>query len=95
LQAQDEIFPGKTAILHGTTAGLTPFRPGHAGFAASCPLALLDDASYPVLVHPPAASRHAFSPRSVALPQLRFTSLAVTGSREDFLLQDRADAGRT
>jgi hypothetical protein len=26
---------------------------------------------------------------------LRFTSLAVTGSREDFLLQDRADAGRT
>jgi hypothetical protein len=38
---------------------------------------------------------HASSPRLVALTQLRFTSLAVTSSRVDFHLQDRAHAGRT
>jgi hypothetical protein len=31
----------------------------------------------------------------VTLTQLRFTSLAVVSSREDFHLQDRAHAGRT
>ena len=33
-------------------------------------------------------------PRSVALTQLRFTSLTVASSREDFHLQNRAHAGR-
>ena len=37
---------------------------------------------------------HASFPRSVALTQLRFTSLAVVSSREDLNLQDRAHAGR-
>src|SRR5690606_3885163 len=37
---------------------------------------------------------HASSPRSVALPQLRFTSFAVASSREDFHLQECARAGR-
>ncbi|EPI2826526.1 heat-stable enterotoxin EAST1 [Escherichia coli] len=35
------------------------------------------------------------SPRSVALMQLHFLSLAVVSSREDFHLQARAHAGRT
>ena len=34
-------------------------------------------------------------PRSVTLTQLRFTSLTVVSSREDFHLQDSAHAGRT
>jgi hypothetical protein len=38
---------------------------------------------------------HASSPRSVTLPQLRFTSFAVASSREDFHLQECARAGRT
>ena len=38
---------------------------------------------------------HASSPRSVALPQLRFTSFAVASLREDFHLQECARAGRT
>src|SRR5690554_1135539 len=94
-QAQGEISPGKNAILHRTTAGFTPPRLDHEGFAVSCPLALLGNASDPVLVHRPTASLHASSPRSVTLTQLRFTSLAVVNSREDFHLQDRAHAGRT
>ena len=40
-------------------------------------------------------SLYASSPRSVTLTQLRFTSLAVVSSREDFHLQDHAHAGRT
>lgn len=40
-------------------------------------------------------ARHASSPRSVTLTQVRVTSLAVVRSREDFHLQDRAHAGRT
>ncbi len=38
---------------------------------------------------------HASFPHSVALVQLRFTSLVVTNSREDLHLQVRARAGRT
>jgi len=38
---------------------------------------------------------HASFPRSVALTQLRFASLAVVSLREDLHLQDRAHAGRT
>jgi hypothetical protein len=34
---------------------------------------------YPVLVHRPADSVYASSPHSLALMQLRFASLAVTG----------------
>ena len=50
-QAQGEISPGKNTLLHRTTAGFTPPRLGHKSFAASCPLALLGSAFYPVLVH--------------------------------------------
>ena len=94
-QAQGEISPGKNALLRCTTAGFTPPPLGHESFAVACPLALVGTASYPVLVHRPAASLHASSPRSVALPQLRFASLAVVSLREDFHLQERARAGRT
>src|SRR5437868_11803272 len=38
---------------------------------------------------------HASSPHSVALMQLRFTSLTVVSSREDLHLQECAHAGRT
>lgn len=38
---------------------------------------------------------HASSPRSVALTQLRFTSLAVINSRRDLHPQECAHAGRT
>ena len=67
----------------------------HKSFAEFGPLALIGTALYPVLVHRPAASLHASSPRSVALPQLRFTSLAVVSLREDFHLLECARAGRT
>ncbi len=50
-QAQGEISPGKNTLLHRTTAGFTPLCLGHKSFAASCPLALLGSACYPVLVH--------------------------------------------
>src|SRR5690606_16735099 len=42
---------GKNTLLHRTTAGYTPPHLGHKSFAASCPLALLGSASYPILVH--------------------------------------------
>src|SRR5690606_26362103 len=61
----------------------------------SCSLALISTASYPVLVHRLAVSLDASSPRPVALPQLRFASLAVVSSREDLHLQECARAGRT
>jgi hypothetical protein len=70
-------------------------RLDHDGFAVRCPLALLGTASYPVLVHRPAASLRASSPHSVALMQLRFASFAVVSLWKDLHLQDRAHAGRT
>jgi len=94
-QAQGEISPGKNALLHCTTAGFTPLRLDHESFAVSCPLALFDNAFYPVLVHRLAASIHASSPHSVTLMQLRFTSFAVINSRWDFHPQECAHAGRT
>ncbi|MFN8960417.1 MAG: hypothetical protein ACK5YV_02475, partial [Betaproteobacteria bacterium] len=57
--------------------------------------ALTGTAFYPVLVHRLAGSLHASSPRSVTLPQLRFTSLTVVSLREDLHLQECAHAGRT
>ena len=86
-QAQGEISPGKNALLPCTTAGFTPLTLDHESFAVICPLALVGTAFYPVLVHRPAGSLHASSPRSVALTQLRFASLAVINS-EDFHPQD-------
>jgi len=67
----------------------------HESFAVTCPLALPSVASYPVLVHRLAVSLHASSPRSVALTQLRFASLAVVSSREYLHFQDHAHTGRT
>ena len=68
---------------------------GHNSFAVSCLLALIGNALYLVLVHRLAVSLDASSPRSVALPQLRFTSLAVISLRRDFHPQECAHAGRT
>ncbi len=94
-QAQGEISPGKNIGLRRTTAGSTSPRLGHESFAASCPLALLGSASYPVPVRRPAASLPAsFTPAS-RNDALRFASLAMTSSREDFHLQVDAHAGRT
>ncbi|KLN55989.1 hypothetical protein VPARA_26700 [Variovorax paradoxus] len=94
-QARGEISPGKNAILRRTIAPFTLPCFGHKSFAVSCPLALLGSASYEVRVPRLAVSLPASSPRSVALAQLRFASLAVASSREDLHLQDRAHAGRT
>ncbi len=94
-QAQGEISPGKNALLHCTTAGSTPLRLDHKGFAVLCPLALLGSALYPILVHRLAVSIHASSPHSVALVQLRFTSLTMVSLRRDFHPQECAHAGRT
>jgi hypothetical protein len=94
-QARGEIFPGKNALLHCTTAGFTPLRLDHKSFAVCCLLALLGSALYPILVHRLADSLHASSPRSVALPQLHFASFAVVSSRRHLHLQECAHAGRT
>ena len=67
----------------------------HKSFAVSCPLALIGNAFYPVLVHRLAVSLHTSFPRSVTLPQLCFTSFAVVSLREDLHLQECAHAGRT
>ena len=67
----------------------------HESFAELCPLALLGNAFYPVLVHRLAVLLHASSPQSVTLMQLRFASFAVINLREDFHLQECARAGRT
>src|SRR5699024_3409145 len=87
--------PGKNALLRCTTAGSTPPRLDHNSFAVYGPLAVLGNALYPILVHRLAVSMHASSPRSVTLPQLRFTSLTVISSREALHLQECAHAWRT
>jgi hypothetical protein len=94
-QAQGEISPGKNIDLRCTTAGFTSPRLDHNGFATVCPLALLGSAFYPVPVRRPAVSFHASFTPSSRLDALRFPSLAVTSSREDFHLQVNAHAGRT
>ena len=94
-QAQGEVSPGKNALLPCTTDEFTSPILDHKSFADACPLALIDAASYPILVHRLAGSLHASSPRSVALPQLRFTSFAMVSLREDLHLQECAHAGRT
>ena len=81
-QAQGEISPGKNALLHCTTAGFTPLRLDHESFAASCPLALLGSAFYPVLVHRLAAYAPRFlptlgHPRAVALHFVRCDQLTA------------------
>ena len=81
LSGENEISPGKNALLHCTTAGFTPPPFGHESFAVTCLLALAGAAFYPTFVHRPAVSIHASSPHSGALMQLRFTSLVVTNSR--------------
>ena len=75
--------------------GLRRLTVDHKSFAVRCPLALVGDASYPVLVHRLMDAIHPSSPRLVTSSQLGFTSLAVASSREDLHLQDRAHAGRT
>src|SRR5450759_1678658 len=88
-------LPGKSIGLRCTTAGSTLPCFGHESFAASCPLALLGSAFYPVPVRRPAASLPAsFTPAS-RNDALRFASLAMTSSREDSHLQVDAHAGRT
>src|SRR6202035_2914001 len=94
-QAQGEISPGKDIDLRCTTAGSTSPCLGHNSFAVDCPLAVLGSAFYPVPVRRPAASLPAsFTPASRS-DALRFASLAVTSSREDFHLLVNAHAGHT
>jgi hypothetical protein len=95
LSGTSEISPGKTIDLRCTTAGSTPPRLDHNGFAAPGPLALLGSASYPVPVRRPAASFPASFTPSSRSDALRFASLAVISSRKDFHLQVNAHAGRT
>ncbi len=85
----------RVALLRCTTAASTPPRLDHESFAVNGPLALLGNAFYAVLVHRLAAALHASFPHSVALMQLRFTSLAVVSSRRDLHPQECAHAGRT
>jgi len=67
----------------------------HRGFVATGTLATLGAASYPVLVHRPAVSLPASSPRLVALSQLQFASFGMVSFRGDFHPQDDVHAGRT
>src|SRR5664279_4250877 len=67
----------------------------HRGFVATGPLAPLGAASYPVLVHRPAVSLPASSPRLVVLSQLQFASFGMVSFRGDFHPQDDVHAGRT
>src|SRR5439155_14583367 len=85
----------KSAGLPCTTAGSTPPRFGHEGFAVQCPLALLGVALYPVSVRRPAGSFPASFRRSLAVAPLRFPWVPVTKFPEDFHLPVSAHAGRT
>ena len=95
LSSTNEISPGKDIDLHRTTAGYTPPRFDHEGFAIFSPLALFDSASNPISVRRPTASLLASSRRFLAVPPLRFTSVTVVNFRKDFHLQVDAHAGRT
>ena len=94
-QAQDETSPDKNANLHRTTARFTPLTLIPESFVVTCPLALVNCASDLVSIRQPAASLHASFPRSVALPQLRFTLIDGDISHEDSHLEVGAHAGRT
>ena len=87
-QVRTQSFPAQPPDLRRLTLD-------HKSFAVTRLLALVGFALYPILVHRLAVSLHASSPRSVTLTQLRFASLTVVSSRDDFYLQDRAHAGRT
>jgi hypothetical protein len=94
-QAQSEISPGKNIDLRCAIAGSTSLHFGHKSFAIIGSLALFGSASYPVPVRRLATPFPAsFTPASRS-DALRFPSLAVTSSREDFHLQINAHAGRT
>ncbi len=95
-QARREVSPGKGHDPSPRSRRIyVDLGLGHRGFAGPRPLASPGDASHPVPVRQPAASLPASSPRSVALPQLRFASFAMACSREDFHLLGRLHAGRT
>jgi hypothetical protein len=87
--------PGKNALLRCMTAGFTSPTFGHESFAVTCPLALSALPSIRFLFIGPQLQSTLPLPRSVALPQLRFSTLAVTSSRQDFHPQECAHAGRT
>ena len=65
----------------------------HESFAASCPLALIGTAFYPVLVRRHTGSLRASSPHSVTLLQSRFASFVVINLRPDLHRQECAHAG--
>jgi len=70
----------RAALLHRTTAAFTPPRLGHESFAVSCPLALLGNAFYAVLVYRLAIYAPRFlptlgRPRAVALRFIRCDQL--------------------
>ena len=67
----------------------------HRDFAATGTLVPLGAASHPVLVHRPAVSLPASSPRLVALSQLQFASFGMVSFRGDLHPQDDVRAGRT
>jgi hypothetical protein len=95
-QAQGEISPGKNAILPRTLRRI--YTMPALTTRASRFLARSPCCTAPHMRFLSIGSRvtfHASFPRSVALTQLHFASLAVVGSREDLHLQDRAHAGRT
>ena len=95
LRPRGEISPGKNALLHRTAVASTSPRLDHKSFANICPLALLGAPRMRFVFLDSRFTLHACFPRSVALTQLRFTSLTVVSSREDLHLQDCAHAGRT
>ena len=68
---------------------------GRESFAASCPLALLGNASYPVRVPRRAGSLAASFSSPLTVAALRFTWVATTNSPEDLHLQVTIHAGHT
>ena len=85
----------RTLSFAARLSDVRPVALARESFAVSGPLALLRGASYRLLVHQPAASFRASSPRFVASAQLHFPSFVLAYLREDLHLQDSAHAGRT
>jgi hypothetical protein len=81
-------FPAQSPDLHRLSLD-------RESFAASCPLALLGSAFYPVLVHRLAVSLAASFSRLLTLAALRFAWVATTNSPEDFHLRAIVHAGHT
>jgi hypothetical protein len=94
-QASGETSPGNLQNLRRTIVEFTPPTLGCRSFAVIRPLAPIGVASYPLLVHRPAASFHASFSKHLTMLALRFPWIGATSSPGDSHPQALDHAGHT